>query len=170
MNPCSDYIEQKYLDTKLDEIIRKVEPVELQADLKQELFVILLEYDCDKLLKLKAEGRDLFFIVKILTNLAFSNSSSFYYKYRKSDREKVGEYLRRLSGTNLTGAEKAKEILSQKMIKSAKDAHESIIFNKYIESMNCSEVARYFGIPRKHVNDVVNQCRNELKKSINKNT
>lgn len=159
-----------YSDAKVNQVIGKIEPVELQDDLKQELFLILLEYDCHKLTKIRDEGKALFFIIKILTNLAFSKNSTFYYKYKKNDRDKAHQYLLSMTGKELTGADKAKAVLEEKMLKSAKDAHESIIFNKYMESLNCSEVARYFGIPRKHVNDVVNQCRSELKKIINENT
>lgn len=171
MNQCREYIEQMYSDAKINQVISKINPVELQDDLKQEFFLILLEYDCDELMKIKTDGNIIGFMLRIIWNLAYSSTSSFYYTYKKNDLKRAQEYLNQFVGRDFSGTgEVAQKVLDKKLQQSAKDAHESIIFQKYSESLNCSEVARYFGIPRKHVNDVVNQCRSELKKIINENT
>jgi uncharacterized protein with HEPN domain len=47
------------------------------------------------------------------------------------------------------------------------DAHESIIFQKYVELRSCVDVAKYFDIPKDHVFAVVKKMRNELKRAIN---
>jgi uncharacterized protein with HEPN domain len=47
------------------------------------------------------------------------------------------------------------------------EAHESIIFNKYVELRSCVDVAKYFDIPKDHVFAVVKKMKHELKKAIN---
>jgi uncharacterized protein with HEPN domain len=58
-------------------------------------------------------------------------------------------------------------ILQSKLKGTPKDAHESIIFNKYVELRSCVDVAKYFEIPKDHVFAVVKKMKHELKKAIN---
>ncbi len=53
---CNKLIEDIYNNPKVTELLSKIEPVDLQDDLRQELALTLLNYDCDKLLKIDKEG------------------------------------------------------------------------------------------------------------------
>ena len=61
----------------------------------------------------------------------------------------------------------AKQILNDKIDKGPNDAHESIIFNKYVELKSSDKVAEYFKIPKCHVYKVIKKTKNELKKALN---
>ena len=81
MNPCKSHIESVYLNPKITLLISKIKPTELQDDLRQELAIILLEFDCDRLLELYAEGNLIKFALGIVWNLGATTNSPFYKKY-----------------------------------------------------------------------------------------
>lgn len=55
-------------------------------DLVQEIYLILLEYDEDKLIKMYERKQLKFFIVRIIMNQYFSKNSPFYKKYKLYDQ------------------------------------------------------------------------------------
>lgn len=55
-------------------------------DLVQEIYLILLEYDEDKLIKMYERKQLKFFIVRIIMNQYFSKNSPFYKKYKMYDQ------------------------------------------------------------------------------------
>ena len=167
MNECYEYIDQLFRNKELDKIVTKIEPIDLQDDLKQELAIILLKYDCDKLKSIIFDGKFIGFVNNILWNLATQPNNVFIRTYRKQDIDKAIQYLNSLQNKEIRGAEIAEKHLNKKMVNSAKDAHESIIFRKYVECRNMKEVAKYFNIPHKHVFIVVSNVKKELKERIN---
>lgn len=166
---CNDIITQLYNNDKINELIGKIQPVELQDDLKQELAIVLLEYDCNKLKKISKEGNIIGFAMQIIWTMGTSNRSPFYNKYRKNDIEKAFEYINSQNGNSIPfrTVQIAESILQSKLKGTPKDAHESIIFNKYVELRSCVDVAKYFEIPKDHVFAVVKKMKHELKKAIN---
>lgn len=67
---CNMGAEQAYLD-----------------DLVQEIYLILLEYNEDKLIKMFERKQLKFFIVRIIMNQYFSKNSPFYKKYKMYDQK-----------------------------------------------------------------------------------
>lgn len=167
MNECYEYIEKLFKEKDLNKIISKINPKDLQNDLKQELAIVLLKYDCDKLKSIIFDGKFLGFVNNTLWNLATQSNNVFVRTYRKHDINKAIEYLNSLQSKELKGGIVADKHLNKKMQKSAKDAHEAIIFRKYVECRNMKEVAKYFNIPHKHVFIVVRNVKKELKERIN---
>lgn len=167
MNPCNDIVVEIYQNEKINNLISKVKPTELQDDLRQELALILLSYDCQKLMRLQNEGNINAFVLRIIINMGMSTNSPFYYKYKKNDIGKAVEYFKLMNVKDwIDTADIAKNHLEVKLSKNANEAHESIIFSKYVEMRNCQKVAEYFGLPHKHVFDVVKKTKNQLKKII----
>lgn len=167
MTECYEYIDQLYRNKDLNKLLQKIEPIDLQDDLKQELAIILLKYDCEKLKSIIFDGKFIWFVNNILWNLATQSNNVFIRTYRKHDINKAIEYLKSLQSKELKGGIVADRHLEKKMQKSAKDAHEAIIFRKYVECRNMKEVAKYFNIPHKHVFIVVTNVKKELKERIN---
>lgn len=166
---CNEIIIELYNDKRINELIGKIKPTELQEDLKQELMVILLEQNCSKLKELKQSNALLHYVIRIITNMAMSNNSPFFYKYKKNDIHKAVEYFRTLGGEYpIHLADYAKKDLEKKLLSNANEAHESMIFSKYVEIRNCQKVADYFGVPHKHVFDVVKKTKTHLKTLIKK--
>ena len=150
----------------LSKLIKNIKPKDLQDYLKQGLAIILLKYDCDKLKSIIFEGNFLGFVNNTLWNLATQSNNVFIRTYRKQDTHKLIEYLYSLKYKEFKGGIIADNHLMKKMYNNAKDAHEAIIFRKYVECRNMKEVAKYFNIPHKHVFIVVSNVKKELKKII----
>ena len=167
MNECYGYIDKLFREKDLNRLLENIEPKELQDDLKQELAIILLKYDCDKLKSIIFDGKFLGFVNNTLWNLATQSNNVFVRTYRKHDIDKAVAYLNSLQSKELKGGIVADRHLEKKMQKSAKDAHEAIIFRKFVECRNMKEVAKYFNIPHKHVFIVVTNVKKELKERIN---
>jgi tRNA isopentenyl-2-thiomethyl-A-37 hydroxylase MiaE len=170
MNQCNDYVEQIYLSPKVNDLISKIEPKELQDDLRQEMAIVLLTYDCKKLIRIFQENNLIAFASRIVWKMGTLQNGNFYRTYRKKDLNKAYEYMQSLvqSKDDLSSVKYAKKILNEKLLSNPNDAHESMIFSKYVELRSCQKVADFFNIPRLHVHQVVNKTKKELKDSIKK--
>lgn len=166
---CHKYILEIYQSKRVNEILKKIYPEDLRDDLKQELALALFNMDCKKIVNLNLRNELLSYSIKTLWLMATSSTSPFFYKYKKNDLDKAIKYLESLQKKTLGEREAniAKKILLQKIDKSANDAHEAIIFNKYVEFKSCVEVAKYFNLPKGHVYNVIKNCKEQLKKAIN---
>ena len=89
MGECNEYIEKVYLSPEVEKLIKSIHPEALQDDLRQEMAVALLSIDCEKISKIWASNGLLGFTIKIISNMAFSNTSQFYSKYRKMITKKL---------------------------------------------------------------------------------
>lgn len=170
MHPCSEYIESIYLDKRVNEFIAKIKPIELQDDLKQEMALVLLSYDCNKIIEMHKSGNLLAFTISTIKRMGTLPKSNFYKTFRKNDIDKAIEYFKTLvtSPIDYESANIGRMILKTKLQLDANQAHESIIFDKYIELRSCKKVADYFCIPHLHVFKVVKKVKQELKDKINK--
>jgi hypothetical protein len=138
----------------------------LQDDLRQELAMALLTMECDKIMEIYESNALLPYSLNIIKNMAFSNTSPFYKKFRKKDYEKALEYLNsqlKLPELNINFATIATKRLNDKYQEDELQAHEAILFNKYVELRSCKKVADFFTIPEKHVKDIIRKTKAELK-------
>lgn len=164
---CNNLIEYVYKHEKIDALIHKIRPVEIQDDLKQELAIILLKYDCNKLREMYEMQTLIPFSLVTIWNMVTKSHNKFFKTYIKNDFEKAYDYLLSINTkSNYEGILIANKILDKKLIGSSNDAHESMIFRQYIEMRSCQKVADYFGIPHLHVFQVVKKMKSELKKAI----
>ena len=168
MSECNEYIERIYQSPKIKEFIGSIQPEHLQDDLKQEMAVVLLNYDCLKLAKMYHRGELTKFAMGILWKMGRLQKGEFYKVFKANNWDKAQEYLRRITkdSDSLRMSRIADNILKEKLLLDANEAHESIIFQKYVELGTCKKVAEFFGIPKYHVDKVVGKCRAELKKKI----
>ena len=98
--------------------------------------------------------------------MAFSSTSPFYKKFRKKEYDNAIQYLRSLvilPELDIKLAHIADNRLKQKYQEDELQAHESILFTKYVELRSCKKVADFYNIPEKHVKDVIKKTKKELK-------
>lgn len=167
MQDCKEHILEIYLSPIIKKALLKITPADLQSDLKQEMAVILLELPCERIALMHSENKLIGYALMTVYKMAFSNTSAFFYKYRKSDLKKAFEYLQSqiiLPTLPINLADKAKVIIEQK--KGLYEEHEARIFNKYVELSSCDKVAKYYNIPKHHVKDIVSKVRNEIKSKL----
>lgn len=167
---CHEIIESLYKSKEVNDLIGKIEPESIREDLKQELAIVLLNYDCDKLKKIQADGNLIGFTLKIIWNMSTWTYNDFYKTYKKNNIEKAIAYMESLqqSKVDMSEVKIANRILEKKLNIDPYQAHESMIFQKYVELRNCAKVAEYFGVPMMHIFKVVKRMKKELKQAINK--
>jgi DNA-directed RNA polymerase specialized sigma subunit len=154
-------IEQYWLNDEVNQAFAKMQPEELQYDLKVEVFMILLEMDDNKLFGLYERGEIRFYIVRTMLNMIKSDRSQFWKKYRNyteyEDNEKAEVEQNSVLDIMEKGIEKLhwyqKEILNLYTFE----------FNK-----NAKELSRKTGIPYMSIIRTLKQTKNELKKHIRK--
>ncbi len=150
-------ISELWSSSDLNEALKKMKPVEIQEDLKSELFLIICEIDESKLIDLHDKKQLKFYIVRIMLNLVQSSKNKFFKNYRnfeeyneaeKPDEEdepiEVMDYIESLYWYQ-------KEILKLY----------TFDFNK-----NAKELSRQTGIPYMSLIRTLNQTKKELKKKI----
>lgn len=72
----------------VEDMIKNMNINDYPDDLAQEIYLILLEYDKDKIEDIYNKNQINFFISRIITNQAFSKNSPFYFNYKKWDFNK----------------------------------------------------------------------------------
>lgn len=78
----------------VEEVIDNIGVKELyRDDLIQETYLILLEYDQNRLKEIEEKGDMRWFITRIITNQINSKTSRFYYKYKKFNKDKDENYV-----------------------------------------------------------------------------
>jgi hypothetical protein len=81
-NLRSNILTEFYNSVEVNDAISKMHPVELQDDLKGELFLILAELPEEKLIGLYQAKQLRFYVVRVMLNLVRSTDKKFYAKYR----------------------------------------------------------------------------------------
>jgi len=76
-----------YNSPEINEAIGKMQPYELQDDLRQEVFLVLCEMNEEKLFEMFEQGYLKYFIVRTILNMAKSDRSGFYKKFRQLYQE-----------------------------------------------------------------------------------
>ena len=150
----------------INRLINLVDPEHLRDDLRQEMALALLSIPEEKISEIWASNGLIGFSIKIITNMAFSSTSPFYKKFRKNDYQKALEYYRsqvKLPELNTNFANIAKKHLASKYQEDELQAHEAILFTKYVELRSCKKVADFYTIPEKHVKDIIRKTKLELK-------
>ena len=160
-------IAELYESKELAEALRKMHPQELADDLKQEIFIALCGMPEAKLIEIHEKKQLKFYAVRIMLNMAHSKTSSFYYKYRKNESQKLRP--------NMTSPAEAPidEIRHSEVVANILDElddlhwYERDLFKLYMQSgCNASEVSRNTLIPKRSIYQTVKNVREKIKKKI----
>ena len=154
-------VEQYWLNDEVNQAFAKMQPEELQYDLKVEVFMVLLEMDDEKLFGLYERGEIRFYIVRTMLNMIKSDRSQFWKKYRNyteyEDKEQSETEQNSVIDVMENGIEKLhwyqKEILNLYTFE----------FNK-----NAKELSRKTGIPYMSIIRTLHKTKKELKQNLKK--
>jgi hypothetical protein len=137
----------------------KMHPIELQDDLKAEVFLILCEMPEAKLIDLYDKKQLRFYLVRIMLNLIQSTDKKFYQKYRNF--------------TELIGYEKKDEEYNEEIINVNEHIenlywYKQEIFRLYTFEFNknARELSKNTGIHYMSIIRTLNQIKQELRKKI----
>lgn len=158
-------ITQMYLDKDISQAISKMQPVELQDDLRQEIFLVLCEMNDERLLGMWTSGYLKYFIVRTMLNMAKSDRSTFFNLFRKSFTEYCDNY------------EKADDVsvvdeeMDGKLKKSMSELHwyEKNVFEQYAENgRNILKLSRDTKIPYRSLFKTVTKVKKKLSTAVRK--
>jgi hypothetical protein len=150
----------KLWDSKeVNEAFSKMHPVELQYDLKAEVFLVLCEMDDDKLIGMYNRNEIRFFLVRVMLNMIKSDRSTFWKQYRNYTEYDGKEQVEVVQANIIDKMESSIEKLHwyQKEILRLY----ALDFNK-----NAKELSRQTGIPYMSIIRTLKQTKTELKKNI----
>ena len=154
-------IEELWNSKEVNDAFSKMQPVELQYDLKAEVFMVLCEMEQNKLFGMYERNEIRFYLVRTMLNMIKSDRSQFWKKYRNYTKYEPNEIIEQPQNSIIDimelGIEKLhwyqKEILKLY----------TFDFNK-----NAKELSRNTGIPYMSIIRTLKQTKNELKKIIRK--
>ena len=156
----NDIISQLYLSEDINSAISKMQPFELQDDLRQEVFLVLCEMDEDRLFQMFNDGYLKYFIVRTILNMAKSDRSNFSRTFRKVYEEVQDQ-----------PTEEYDESINEKLNKSMEILHwyEREVMKLFAESGNLLQVSRDTGIPYRSLLKTVKKVKTLLKYKIRNN-
>lgn len=151
---------------------RKVLP-EMADDLGQEVMLTLFEKPEAKIMAAYNGGYFLFYVVRIILNLARSKNSSLHHKFQHLDnREEVTDAMITTTHYN-HDIDNLFAIAKDEMNSWAKDGvypYEKNLFELHLLLGNKAEIVRKTGIPRRSVCYTIDNCKEKLKKRLNGTT
>lgn len=150
---------QLWDSTELKDAISKMQPEELQDDLRSELFKVLCEMDEDKLIDMHKRNVLKFYLVRTMINMMQSNTSQFYRTYRKPLNTEVQLH------------DRDEELLNRVETELSKlHWFSSDLLRLYAINHNCNakELSRVTGIPYMTIHRVLKLTKRELKKQLRK--
>ena len=152
-------IVQLWDSKELSDAISKMQPEELQEDLRSELFKVLCEMEEEKLIDMHKRNVLKFYLVRTMINMMQSNTSQFYRTYRTPLNAEVQLHDRDEDLLNRVETELSK-------------LHwfSSDLLRLYAINHNCNakELSRVTGIPYMTIHRVLKLTKRELKKQLRK--
>jgi hypothetical protein len=157
----SEIIAELWENEEVNAAFSKMHPIELQYDLKAEVFLVLCEMDEEKLIGMYERKEIRFYIVRCMLNMAKSDRSTFWKQYRN-----YIEYEEKDT------SERFQEDITNKMVKGLENLHwyQREILNLYTFEFNknAKELSRETGIPYMSIIRSLKQTKTELRKTIRK--
>ena len=157
-------IEKLWNSQELKEAIAKMQPEDLQDDLRSEIFKVLCEMDEDKLVDMYNRNVLRFYLVRTMLSMIKSDRSTFFNKFRRT----FTEWTEKHDAPDSTDTIQADEI-AVKLNNSLKILHwyELEIFRLYSENgQNIMSLSRDTGIPYRSLMKTVKKTRTLLKYKI----
>ena len=152
---------------EVNDAFSKMQPEELQYDLKAEVFLVLCEMDDEKLIGMYERNELKFYIVRTMLNMIKSDRSSFFKNYRnhiEMDNNTISKEMYKLHT-------EANDIVD-KLEKNLDNLH---WYNKEIWKLyalefkkNAKELSRKTGIPYMSIVRTLHKTKTEMKKNIRK--
>lgn len=154
-----------YLDKDISQAIGKMQPVELQDDLRQEIFLVLCEMDNERLMGMWTSGYLKYFVVRTMLNMAKSDRSTFFNQFRKSFTEYCDNYEKADEGSDVH------EEMDGKLKQSMGELHwyEKNVFELYADNgRNILKLSRDTKIPYRSLFKTVTKVKKKLSTAVRK--
>lgn len=158
----SEIISLLYNDKDINQAIRKMQPIELQEELKQEMFLALCEKDEETLLKMYNDGWIKFFLVRTMLNMVKSDRSTFFKKFRQT----FVEYTE----INSQNSDENLNFDFEQLNKANNDLqwYEREILKLYANKRNIVQISKETKIPYRSVLKTILKAKQKMKQALKK--
>ena len=159
----NEILEQYWTLKEVNDAFAKMQPEELQYDLKAEVFLVLCEMNEDKLIGLFERNELKFYIVRIMLNMIKSDRSTFYKNYRNYSEFVDQDYA--CDDNDKTDMFEKLELNMDSLHWYNKEMLKlyAIDFKK-----NAKELSRKTGIPYMSIIRTINKTKKQMKTNIRK--
>jgi DNA-directed RNA polymerase specialized sigma24 family protein len=159
----NEIISNLYTDKDVAQAIEKMNPVELQDDLRQEMFLVLCEMNESRLVDMHKNGFLKYYLVRTMLTMIKSDRSTFHTKFRRLFHEIGSGIIDKPDQVNDNN-----EDLHVRIEKTMKQLHwyENSIFNLYAENKNISELSRQTAIPYRSLSKTISDTRKKIKQKM----
>jgi len=138
-------------------------------DLFQEVFLIIAEYDKQKIKEIHKKGQLKYFFTKIVMNNFNSTTSPFYSKYRKNgykvginDLKHIGEKVEKYDNKLDKMVDFIKKHLANKGTDTRREWYKKTLFKVYMEVGSYLGVSEKTGIPVSNIFLTINELKKEI--------
>lgn len=159
----NEIISKLYNDQDIANAIAKMNPVELQDDLRQEMFLVLCEMDDTRLIEMHKNGFLKYYLVRTMLTMIKSDRSTFHNKFRRIFQE-IGCAVE----DKPVPVDENNEALHVGIETVMKELHwyENGIFKLYAENKNISELSRQTSIPYRSLSKTISDTRKKIKSKM----
>lgn len=152
---------------EVNEAFAKMQPEELQYDLKAEVFLVLCEMDEEKLIGMYERNELKFYVVRTMLNMIKSDRSLFFKNYRNYVEFGYNDHSKEIEKLNYEQTD-----IIDKLEKNLEDLH---WYNKTILKLyaidfkkNAKELSRKTGIPYMSIIRTISKTKSEIKQKLKK--
>ena len=159
----NEIISKLYNDQDIANAIAKMNPVELQDDLRQEMFLVLCEMDDTRLIEMHKNGFLKYYLVRTMLTMIKSDRSTFHNKFRRIFQE-IGCAVE----DKPVPVDESNEALHVGIETVMKELHwyENGIFKLYAQNKNISELSRQTSIPYRSLSKTISDTRKKIKSKM----
>jgi hypothetical protein len=159
----NEIISKLYNDQDIANAIAKMNPVELQDDLRQEMFLVLCEMDDVRLIEMHKNGFLKYYLVRTMLTMIKSDRSTFHNKFRRIFQE-IGCAVE----DKPVPVDESNEALHVGIETVMKELHwyENGIFKLYAQNKNISELSRQTSIPYRSLSKTISDTRKKIKSKM----
>ena len=159
----NEIITNFYNDPDISEAIAKMNPVELQDDLRQEMFLVLCEMDGQRLIDMHKNGFLKYYLVRTMLTMIKSDRSTFHSKFRRVFMEIGSGFEDRPIDVDVSN-----EQLHNTIDGAMKKLHwyENGVFQLYSQNRNISELSRQTQIPYRSLSKTISDTRKKIKEKM----
>lgn len=151
-----------YVDKDINQAIGKMQPVELQDDLKQEIFLVIAEMAEERLMDMYQKGFLKFFLVRTMLNMMKSDRSTFFKMFRKPSVEYADHHDK---------PDHIEEDISQHLHSNMEKLHwyEKEVFQLYANNgKNIVRLSKDTQIPYRSLFKTINKVKRTMKSAMRK--
>lgn len=153
-------IAKLYVDPDILRAIGKMHPVELQDDLRQEMFLVICEMPEAKFIDYYERGIVKFFLIRTMLNMIKSDRSTFHKKFRQQVTEWIEIYDRKDDPCDGDMDAKINQCMSEL------HWYEREVFREYSESKNILKLSRDTTIPYRSLFKTITKVKKKMKSGL----